>query len=116
MLRYAFGFVVAVALVLLAGSVAPADEQSTSADLAAYYAACIDRMIDKCTHKQSLRTCSSPNLRAYADRMVQKRAFCQAHRDHLIRSMLARQIEPKTYQVEHFINQHFYRSLETTLR
>ena len=110
MLRYGFVIVVAVALLLFAGNFTVADEQSLRADSAAYYAACIDRMIDKCANKQSLCASASPALRAYADRMAQKGSFCLLHKDQLIRSMLTHELEPKAYKVEHFINQRFHQT------
>jgi hypothetical protein len=108
MRRYGFFIVMAVALLLLGGNGAVADEQSLPDDAKAYYAACIDRIIDKCAHKEHLCTCSSPVLRAYGDRMVQKSAFCRLYKEQLIQSMLAHELEPKAYKVEHFINQRFH--------
>lgn len=116
MLRFGFCSVVVVALLLLAGNFTVADEQLSPFDSAAYYGACIDRIIDKCASKQSLSTSSSPALRAYADRMAQKNSFCRNHKDQLIQSMLTHEIKPKFYKVEHFVNRLFYLTQVTAKR
>ena len=107
MLRFGFCSVVVFALLLLVGNFTVADDQLTSADSAAYYGACIDRIINKCSYKQFLRTSSSLALRAYADHMAQKGSYCRAHKDQLIQSMLTHELKPKDYKVEHFVNQCF---------
>jgi len=114
MLRFGFFSVLVVALLLLVGNFSVADEQLSPGDSAAYYRACIDRIIDKCAYKQFLYTSSSPTLRNYADHMAQKGTYCRIHKDQLIQSMLTHELEPKDYKVEHFVNQCFQQSQAAT--
>lgn len=116
MLRYGFFFIVAVALLFLAGNSVDANEQTLPADSAAFYAAYIDHIIKKCADKQHLCASSSPVLRAYADKMLQKSIFCRSHKVQLIRSMLTRELEPKAYKVEHFVNKYFHQIQEIAPR
>lgn len=116
MLRYGFFFVVAVALHFLTGSFVGANEQSLPADSATFYAVYIDHIIKKCADKQHLCASSSSVLRAYADKMLQKSIFCLAHKDQLIRSMLTRELEPKAYKMEHFVNKYFHQIQEMAPR
>ena len=116
MLRYGFFFVVAVALLFLAGNFVGANEQTLPADSATLYAAYIDHIIKKCADNQHLCTSSSSVLRAYANQMLQKSTFCRAHKDQLIRAMLRRKLEPKAYKVEYFVNKYFRQIQQTAQR
>lgn len=75
--------------------------------LKAYYEKAIDQEIAGCLQKGELRNSRSPNLRLKGHREASKALFLHTHREGLVDSMLALQLKPVSYKVQHFLNDRF---------
>ncbi len=76
------------------------------------YESCIVKKIEKCESlAELLYTSNSVTLRRYADLQIEKAHFFDLQREMLINTMIQRQLEPKRYKIEHFLEEQFHRHL-----
>ncbi len=87
--------------------VAPAFGGDDAMPKRTYYEDAIDTEIAQSRQMASLMTSRSPNLRKEGHRAASKAMFLETHRDRLVDDMMARNLEPKTYKVERFVNDRF---------
>lgn len=97
---------------MLIGLHYPAGIAGEKKDLAKVYESCIVRKIAKCESQADLlHTSRSVTLRNYADLQTKKAQFLDAEKEILINQMIQKQLEPKQYKIEHFLDEQFFRSI-----
>ena len=62
-------------------------------------------------HGELLRNSSSASLRRYASLEDKKAQFWYAEQERLVDLMIQKRLDPKQYEIEHFMLNQFYRSL-----
>ena len=81
-------------------------------DLTKVYETSIVKKIEKCEMRAELLYASnSVTLWNYADLQAKKAEFFDAQKDMLIHKMVQKQLEPKRYKIEHFLEAQFYRHI-----
>ena len=71
------------------------------------YEDAIDDEIAQSRQMASLLTSRSAKLRKKGHREASKAIFLEMHRNDLVDDMMARKLEPNTYEVERFLNDRF---------
>ena len=100
-------FVPMIALMVVALVVAPALGGDDGVSKKTFYEDAIDAEIAQSRQMASYMTSRSANLRMKGHREASKALFLETHRDRLVADMSAKDIEPKTYRVERFVNDRF---------
>ena len=93
-----------IVIVLLCAPAFGDDERMSQRML---YEAAIDTEIAQSRQMASLMTSRSENLRKKGHREASKAMFLETHRDTLVEDMMAKNLEPKTYKVERYLNDRF---------
>ncbi len=96
-----------VFVVLMVCMVAPAQGGDEAQARKVYYESAITQEIAACRAKSELRSSRSPNLRMKGHREASKALFLETHKAQLVDSMVALNLETKTYKVERFLNDRF---------
>ena len=96
-----------MALMVVVLVVAPAFGGDDAMSKRTFYEDAIDTEIAQSRQMASLMTSRSANLRKEGHRAASKAMFLETHRDKLVDDMMAKDIEPKTYKVERFVNDRF---------
>ncbi len=86
----------------------PAAAQMTESEKAKAYASCIDELIDNCESKSAMMNTKSDNLREDVRIALMKASFYRKNREILIEELAERNVEPKSYKVQHFLNERFF--------
>ena len=99
----------AAVLVLLAMAVmvAPVYGGEDVQALKVYFEKAITKEIGCCQKMSDLQNSSSPNIRMKGHREASKALFLQAHKEDLIKMMVAAGVKPSGYQVDRFLNAQF---------
>jgi hypothetical protein len=99
--------VAVTALMAVALLVAPATGSDEPPTKRLVYENAIDEEIAASRQMAGLQTSRSANLRMKGHREASKAMFLEAHRDRLVDDMLKRNLEPKNYKIERFLNERF---------
>ncbi len=96
-----------IAMMVVVIVVAPAFGGDDAMPKRTYYEDAIDTEIAQSRQMASLMTSRSENLRKKGHREASKAMFLETHRDTLVEDMMAKNLEPKTYKVERYLNDRF---------
>ena len=96
-----------IALMVVVLVVAPAYGGDNSMSKKIYYEDAIDTEIAQSRQMASLMTSRSANLRKEGHRAASKAMFLETHRVKLVEDMMAKDLKPKIYKVERFVNERF---------
>jgi len=72
------------------------------------YQQLLDQYIARCDSKIEMKESSMGNIRRAAAIAVIKGAFAKTHREDLIIDMIQKEVDPKSYKVDVFLNDRFY--------
>lgn len=97
--------IVAVAVIMWAS---PAISQMKPQEKIKAFEGIIDNFIDNCSKKSAMIDSSSTNIRDEARTALMKASFYKKNKEILVEEMMKNNIAPKSYTVQHFLNERFF--------
>lgn len=80
----------------------------------AFFAQIIDHKIECCGTQAARWTSRFENVAGCSLRSMLKARFLRRNKERLVRELMASNVEPKVYQVEHHLNRRFFETLRAS--